>query len=978
LTAETEHAIHQQVRTRPSTASTEHTEVLSPHIAPLLEALEKEQTHSEDRFQTQVCLAWIHWVLGESSLATARLPNDIEQEFSQLDRTNNQSSGWTKVCAVKAFYLKGAAQSRIGAPVEALATYDSALPILSTASIGKEERIWAELLLTNFCVLSSSLLSEKSSNLSETETLSAFRAWAKFWEGNSPQGSTHHGHTAEVTRRQVWFAYFRILSDILQHDLPYPQTALTTAYPDTSTRLQLKTELQRVEATYEGLLLEEVSFPKAEEASEEVERWVEIVMRNWRVLCGSTWREQELGEGGREAVSQSALDILYKAATKTFHSTPILRDLFTVHLAVAEFDLAFKAFDTYFDIVKKGKARCEKTGETDPGLDEDETVVRTISECIQALCKYGGARGAEKAKDLGHYLETWIQQHHPHESFGDKVISVNMASASCIPLATLSKAWLAVGISQAQWARTTHNSASRNELQVQAVTSMRKAVSSRYENTQDVEALFALGCLLAELRELSAAIDVVKTALLPPKSSTASKTAGHSSDQWDYSRERSLIPLWHLLALLLSARQEFATAARACEGAFEQFDDPEVLFGHREGSYRSEHLNHLELNGKTGGESRGLVDDMEEFEKEGVLEVKVTQLALLEVLEGPEAAVNASDELFGLYTRLFGDPSKDTKALEIAKPALAPPKSSAGTIRSIKGSIFGRSGRSVRKPSRHHATGNMIEEEKGLSPLQEQSDKTEVTGINRAPTIQVTSENGREESRTHSGDQEKLRKRAESLSRKRSVGSTKRNRSRSTSRAERSNGANLAAVPPLPADAANLRADHLNGSNTQPHVGFAENSESNSEKTASESHLNSKPLPAITQSLPQRQRSLKSDARLQDTHLPHISRHSSSTNPDPVTRLPKDQERRRRLSVLVKVWLLVAGFYRRASLFEDAKGAIDEVYKLVEHLEADVAKDTSGNVTVEDAGWGSNKSVEQLWGDVWAEVSILPMLMVQS
>jgi hypothetical protein len=46
---------------------------------------------------------------------------------------------------------------------------------------------------------------------------------------------------------------------------------------------------------------------------------------------------------------------------------------------------------------------------------------------------------------------------------------------------------------------------------------------------------------------------------------------------------------------------------------------------------------------------------MDEFEKQGIIEIKITQLALMEMLEGPEVAVNASGELLSLFKRLFRD-----------------------------------------------------------------------------------------------------------------------------------------------------------------------------------------------------------------------------------------------------------------------------------------------------------------------------------
>src|SRR5205814_3814383 len=113
---------------------------------------------------------------------------------------------------------------------------------------------------------------------------------------------------------------------------------------------------------------------------------------------GRAWREHDLGQGGRESLSRGVLDILYRAATKTFHSTAILRFLFTVHLSVAEFDLAFKAFDSYLEIVKKGRARVGKTGIDEPSLDDDGTALETMSQCIVALCRFGDRQAAEKAR----------------------------------------------------------------------------------------------------------------------------------------------------------------------------------------------------------------------------------------------------------------------------------------------------------------------------------------------------------------------------------------------------------------------------------------------------------------------------------------------------------------------------------------------------------------------------------------------------
>lgn len=959
------------------------------------EAIKKEKSFVEDEFQAQVCLGWIYWVRAEPSLACSHLPSSIEQDFAQLDGTGKESAGWTRVCDLKAYYIKGTSLVRTGALAEALETFESALPILSSISAksvdsSREQRTWTELLLTQFCMLSSQMIKSKQSSLLESETLSAFRAWSSFWE-HSQTSSPAGGYAAysDVSRRQIWKEYYITLSTILQQGLPFPTTAMATAYIDSSTRSQQQAELQQVESKYEDLLLREVQFPSADQTSEEIEEWANLVVENWRLICGSSWLEGDQDQSIREAVSRRVLDILYRAATKTFHSTTILRHLFTVHLAVGEFDIAFKAFDTYLEIVKKGKARVEKTGEVEKSLDSDEIILKTVSECIRALCRYSSRKAAGKAKDLAQYFEEWLSKNHSRIVVGNYVarpgnggpIVNGNASYTASPISpqVLAIAWRSIGIAKAQWARVTYDAGSRSDIQMHAIKSLRKALSPEYNSEDDVETLFALAMVLSERRELNAAIEVVKRALLPPTTSSTATIHNLGPFGIRFAREKSLIPLWHLLALLLSARQEFTTAARACEGAFEQFQDPKNLFGDVQltGTYRSEHLNLTDINEKSSSRSRGVVDEMDDFQKETVLEVKMTQLALVEVLEGPEVAVNASDELLSLYTRLFGEPRQPVTPAPNTAQTL-PPQSSAGTLRSIKGSIFGRSRPSIRKSLVTRGRTSPISEKSTL-PVRPQTSQTHASTVRKAPAIHVTNENGGTTSQLH--HHEKLHKRrSASLSRKKSLGSV-RNRSTSEGPTRTENRTPLAPEV-TESDRVRRQAD-----NSTP-LGDRENAEQTLDVTDSgqigraispgnssvalptaydgPQRSSSKRLPPASQNMSQKEELLKSNPTTeQDTHLPHISRSSSA---NPYTRFSKDQERRRRIEILVKVWLLVAGFYRRAEMFEDAKGAIDEAYKLVERQEVDVSRDTSGNVTIHNGGWGSQKSVEELWGDVWSEV----------
>lgn len=73
--------------------------------------------------------------------------------------------------------------------------------------------------------------------------------------------------------------------------------------------LQQSIELRRVEGAYEGILLREVSFPKANEAATEVECWADQVVTNWRMMSSPRWLDEDLGKGGKEAVTRNVLAV---------------------------------------------------------------------------------------------------------------------------------------------------------------------------------------------------------------------------------------------------------------------------------------------------------------------------------------------------------------------------------------------------------------------------------------------------------------------------------------------------------------------------------------------------------------------------------------------------------------------------------------------------------------------------------------------
>lgn len=627
--------------------------------------------------------------------------------------------------------------------------------------------------------------------------------------------------------------------------------------------------------------------------------------------------------------------------------------MFIVHASLAEFELAFKAYDSYVEIITRGKDRAEKSGEADVGIDDDSTVLRTSAEAIRLLCRFGARKDAEKAIEIGHNIERWLDQSEHIQSASDAGSTVS-ADTRVEPVA-LAVAYSAIGISQAHWARYTYETEKRGELQTKAILSLRRSLSPSLGESSNLEALYALALVLAETRDIPAAIKVVKRALSPAtKNATNLSADGILSDSStsEFGRERKLIPLWHLLALLLTARSDFAAAEKACEAAFEQFGDPTVLFGNDDASaYRSEHLN--QTHGQDAS-SNGIIDRLETFEKTAVLHIKMTQLSLLETTDGASTAVDGCDELVALYNRLFGDPASEKTMLEAPPASLIPPKSAVGTIR---GSIFRGRG-TVKAQQTEIAARN--------ASVRSSKASTVATQPGSAPEIQVTEDGAAENGGHHHhlfhhrhqhGEQQGSLGRSPSKLQKRSSASLRRE--------SVSNANETPEVPPLPENI-------TNGAQVQTHIARGKSprrlsTSSNPRKSIENSDRPLRTIPhnmAPTSPPLEGEQPPKQDIRL---HAPVPS--ANYIPPDP--RFSKLQARRQKVSVLVDIWIFISGLYTRAQMFHDAREAAGEALKLSELFETEVSLESSTARALAEKDWGGGKSVEELLADVYSAVSNL-------
>ena len=127
------------------------------------------------------------------------------------------------------------------------------------------------------------------------DLLSPFRAFADHCERNTWRNTSQNS-----SHGRVWQAYYDTLSVLFQHGMVQPMF---------KSRLHQATELRKVQVMYEAALLKEVKFPRADQLNSQVESWVDQVMANWRVMCGSGWQDDDLGEGGKAGMDRVVLDV---------------------------------------------------------------------------------------------------------------------------------------------------------------------------------------------------------------------------------------------------------------------------------------------------------------------------------------------------------------------------------------------------------------------------------------------------------------------------------------------------------------------------------------------------------------------------------------------------------------------------------------------------------------------------------------------
>ena len=947
-----------------------------PNAQELRSVLAAEGRDSPNIIEAQVCLAWIYWLAGDLENVLATLQADSIALLQARRDLGQGSQDWTSISLIKATYFRVSSSILLGQRSEVQKAWVALQSFLGEHKTELHENLqlsyWTEQLLARLAVTFAEfphLASSPSDGI--RQTLKIFRKWSTFAAVGQDVSAARYGNTAaHLSRSTVWLTDYKFVSKLLRSGQSY-------ADGDGIEPKQVQiNELRRVEAMTEKELLASTHFPHATESNVFVEEWVEEVLQNWVILWSDEWHDGDFGQGGRDGFGRNVLDILYRAAARTFHSTLILRRLFQVHKALADFDLAYKALDTYLELMERAKTRAAKSNEPLKGQDSADNMLRTLAEGVEGLTAYGGRDEAEKAHQLSETMAQWLTDGSFDQNEVPQVnghIDHNGAElpdpGTDFSPGTREAVFRAIGIAQAHWALWTPFSEHRASLQTDAISSLTRAVQDRHSDDNHLRSTYALSLLLAQTREIAPAIQYLKQQLLAQRS-TLSKQ--------DQASEQKLVPLWHLLSLLLTAQQEFSKADQACAAAFENTPNFGSLSATR--TARGTRRNRLGSSLSNSVGVRQSVDVAECGQLQGIIEISITEVALIEVQDGSEDAVNSCNGVLTQFADLFK--RFDVGLGDLSAPRnIDPPKSSASTVKSFRGSFFGR-----KKLPRY--SEDTVKNTPSKDTTTEKSSIRPLTQSTTTPTINVTDVDEKSPSHRHH-----LFRRSEDRQSVTSKQSPKTHRSHgSLSKVFRPASKDRPAEQRTPAS--NLSGSAIIGStalSTQEKTQQSnvdrkqEESEGRPEHTTDD--VPAPPTAINEHSQPEATRGGEATEKIEshenypnqspqnhtdNEFAPNESQPNASLAPTlhqiPV-RFPKTTQQKHTLAFLCKIWLLISALYRRSDMFDDSREACEEATKCAQKIETIVATTEESSARAFAArGWGeSRKSSDEVWADVYCE-----------
>ncbi|CAG8518364.1 1508_t:CDS:10 [Paraglomus brasilianum] len=428
----------------------------------------------------------------------------------------------------------------------------------------------------------SSLLNVRHGNVSAAlRSFRTYQVYAATWS------------TFRINKRAVIFRHFiKFLSNIYNANeyVPpsddYPSVGSNDQQNSSAPRT-FRQELTELHSLYENVLYQIVKFPQAGEVNWRVLEMVDQIISDWILLGGGTILE-----------IRGVVEMLYRAAKKTFHSPLIMRHLVNSLIALGEYDEAALALDAYIALVEKAKEtqredmerklhHAESSAKKFCEIEDASNVIQTVLRGVYLMAKY-----LNKPKEALQYAQKAVEISEETSTTDDELLAY---------------VWRCVGVAHSVAAREELDPDKRPGLHEEAISALQKSIEL---DPESVEALYQLALECAITRDIRLTISTIEKAL---------------------RIDDKNIPCWHLLALSFSAQKDIQSALTACElgvkdSEWETTDSPaEILIG-------------------AGN------DDGEEF-----FSFKMTQNTLQELVNGPDAALQNRESLFTLYGRVFPD-----------------------------------------------------------------------------------------------------------------------------------------------------------------------------------------------------------------------------------------------------------------------------------------------------------------------------------
>ena len=615
----------------------------------------------------------------------------------------------------------------------------------------------------------------------------------------------------------------------------------------------------------------------------------------------------------------------------------VYRYLFEIHISLCEIDLATVALHQYVEFAIKGRARVEKSGKVESDLDDMATILMFTSVGIDTLCTYGHEKQLQLGVRISDVIEDWLSKTTSEINFDSKMPQ----AVAC--------AYHAVGLVKSRSAAVTLDTESRPELQESAIECFRSALKPEYGQKYRIRTLYLLSLILATTGDYEGSLASVKEAvsvgtnadiasrLQSEKSTFNDKT--YYSSLFSFSDTYYFLKSWAWLAVLMIQYEQYAAALASYEAAFAHYEDDTIT---PRGIQRANFFSKLGLH-----------------EMKGLIELKMSQLSLTSLLEGPEQAINESKELFTLFRslNLDADDQPTTHKTEVTSTEPVFPATRLSNPRKgLRASIFGAP--KDRRVSKLSAPGTASSSAGSVEPPTDGSIRVATLETNDTNTLLPQKPNhqrgflGRYESR-------KLTKR----SNKKADNLMSRNEGR-----EFGNQLTEEVQRQLGSSSTQHSADQIGIAMTHDFPSAPSASATNPDKLRNPLAVQH-PKSRDSKASPSHMRPLAASTT-NDTTLAQTDVTSLINLPEP--EYPRFLKARHVLAMLCRIWLFIAGLYREASMLTDAHTSVNSAKTLVEALEESIA--SGEGCTAENMarrGYGGLKSCEELWADVLSEEAVV-------